>query len=121
MTKFYLKKGIDGLMRALKDAFIGMVIIILTKGIILSSTDNETYAIIGSIIIFAFSLFILYEKMNYWGIGYTGGWIIGIVIIFYSMSSIISPIEIIINIGIGIFYLIVKSSNKISGGLLYDN
>ena len=64
------KKGIDGFIRAIRDTIIGIAASVLTKAIILQFTDNEILAIIGSVIVFALALIILYEKMEYWGILY---------------------------------------------------
>lgn len=102
------KKTFDGFVRAIKDTIIGIIISLLTKTILLQLTDNEILAIIGSIIVFTLTLIILYEKMNYWGILYLIGWILGLIV----MSSVISLIEIIINIVIAVFYLYVKVSKK---------
>ena len=102
------KKALDGFIRAIKDTIIGIVVSVLTKAILLQLTDNEILAIIGSVIVFTLALIILYEKMNYWGILYLIGWILGLIV----MSSVISLIEIIINIVIAVFYLYAKISKK---------
>jgi len=102
------KRGIDGFIRAIKDTIAGIVISVLTKVIILQFTDNEILAIIGSITVFTLALIILYEKMNYWGILYLIGWILGLMV----MSSVMSFFEIIINILIAGFYLYIKISKK---------
>jgi len=102
------QKGIDGFIRAIRDTIIGIVVSVVTKTIILQFTDNDILAIIGSVIVFALALIILYEKMEYWGILYLIGWILGVLV----MSSIISPFEIAINIVIAFLYLYAKISKK---------
>lgn len=85
---------VHGFIRAIITTISGLIVALLTKLIIIETIDNEGLALLVSIAIFAVSLYILSGKMNYWGIIYTTGWLIGLAIMFYTLSSVISPLEI---------------------------
>lgn len=101
-----------GFIRAIITTISGLIIALFTRAIIVEAIDNEGLALVVSITIFAFSLYILSGKMNYWGIMYTTGWFIGIAIMFYMLSSMISPIEIISYLGVTVIILGIKISHK---------
>ena len=87
---------IDGFIRAFIGTIIGLVISLVTKEIVSDLLKNETLGILTSVIIFAISFYVILSKMEYWGIMYTIGWIIGLAIIYYAMSSMVEWYEIIL-------------------------
>jgi len=103
---------VHGFIRAIITTISGLIVALLTKVIIVEAIDNEGLALLVSIAIFAVSLYILSGKMNYWGIMYTIGWFIGLAIMFYTLSSMISPIEIISYIGVTVVILGIKVFHK---------
>lgn len=103
---------VHGFIRAIMTTISGLIIALFTKVIIVEAIDNEGLALLVSIVIFAVSLYILSGKMNYWGIMYTIGWFIGLSIMFYTLSSMISPIEIISYIGMTVVILGIKVFHK---------
>ena len=105
---FNPKKGFDGFKRAIRDIIAGIVVSILLKAIILQLTGNKILAILGSVLVFALALIILYENMEYWGVLYLIGWISGII----ALSSVIPPYEIALDLIIASIYLYTKISNK---------
>lgn len=103
---------VHGFIRVIITTISGLIVALCTKVIIVEAIDNEGLALLVSIAIFAVSLYILSGKMNYWGIMYTIGWFIGLAIIFYTLSSMISPIEIISYIGVTVVILGIKVFHK---------
>ena len=103
---------VHGFIRAIITTISGLIIALFTKVIIVEAIDNEGLALLVSIAIFAVSLYILSGKMNYWGIMYTIGWFIGLAIMFYTLSSMISPIEIICYISVTVVILGIKIFHK---------
>lgn len=103
---------VHGFIRAIITTISGLIIALFTKVMIVEAIDNEGFALLVSIAIFAVSLYILSGKMNYWGIMYTIGWFIGLAIMFYTLSSMISPLEIITYIGVTVIILGIKISHK---------
>ena len=103
---------VHGFIRAIITTISGLIIALFTKVIIVEAIDNEGLALLVSIAIFAVSLYILSGKMNYWGVMYTIGWFIGLAIMFYTLSSMISPLEIITYIGVTVVILGIKIFHK---------
>ena len=101
-----------GFIRAIITTISGLIIALFTKVIIVEAIDNEGIALLVAIAIFAFSLFILSGKMNYWGILYTIGWFIGLAIMFYFLSSMISSMESVSYIIVTIVILGIKIFHK---------
>jgi len=104
-----------GFQRAIVTILGGIIISIVIRSI-LESYELGNLAIIVSVLIYEISIFsimVLSGKMKYWGFMYTIGWFFGLTIMFYSSSSIISPIEIVLYIIITTIVLVAKLSNKI--------
>jgi hypothetical protein len=108
-----MKKGIDGFIKAIMSTIFGIVISIAAKEIVSNLMVNEILGIIGSLGVFAISLYAITSKMKYWGILYTIGWITGLGLMYYSMASIIEWYEIILYLGISGIILYGKLKKKI--------
>jgi len=103
---------IDGLIRAIFSTIFGLIISIVTREIVSELSGNEILGILVSLGIFTISIYIIVGNMNYWGILYTLGWLIGLGIMYYSMSTLIEWYEIILYLGISITILFAKLKNK---------
>ena len=103
----------DGFIRAIGYTISGFIISLILKTIISDILENELLAILFSILIFGLSLYVISSNMEYWGILYTVGWFLGLLLMFYSMSSLIAWYEIVIYLFLTIFILIGKISNKL--------
>ena len=104
-----------GFQRAIITLIVGVVVSLVVRAM-LESFELENLAIIVSVLIYGISIFLiiaLSEKMKYWGFMYTIGWFFGLIIMLYALSSIISPVEIVLYAAITIIALAVKISNKI--------
>ncbi len=104
-----------GFQRAIGTLIGGLIISLIIRGV-LETLELGTLAILISVLIYGLSLFsivVLSGKMKYWGFMYTFGWLFGLAIILYALSSMISPIEIFLYILITIIALAIKFSNKI--------
>ena len=104
---------VHGFYRAILTIISGLIFALVTEVIIVEAIDNEVLALLVPFAIFAISLYILSGKMNYWGIIYTIGWLIGLGIMFYTLSSMISPIEIISYIVVTAVILVIKIFHKL--------
>ena len=104
-----------GFQRAIWTLIGGLMISLIIRGV-LESLDLGPQAVLISVLVYAlsiFSLVVLSGKMKYWGFMYTIGWLFGLAIMLYALSSMISPIEIFLYIVITIIALAIKLSNKI--------
>lgn len=91
-----MKKIIDGFIRAITTIVLGTTLSYIFKEFITNLMENEIIGFLVSLGIFAISLYAITSKMKYWGILYTIGWIIGLALMYYYMSSIIEWYEIIL-------------------------
>lgn len=107
-----MKKIIDGFIRAIISTIFGIVISLVTKEIVSNLMENEVLGIIASLCIFAISLYAITSKMKYWGILYTLGWIVGLGLMYYSMTSIVEWYEIFLYLGTSAIILYNKLRKK---------
>jgi hypothetical protein len=85
----------------------GLVVILIARSFLISS-GYESLVFLLNILSIA-GIILLIDKMPFWGIGYTLGWLIGIV---YIGSRLLEWWEDPIYVAIGIFFLYVKVTNK---------
>jgi hypothetical protein len=107
-----IKRIFDGFIRAILSTIFGLILSIATKEIVSSLTENEILGIFASLAVFAISLYIITSNMKYWGIVYTIGWFIGLVIMYYYMTSLVEWYEIVLYLVISGFILYGKLSKK---------
>ena len=101
-----------GFIRAILSTIGGLIISIASKEIVSNLLENELIGILVSLGVFTISLYVITSNMKYWGILYLIGWILGLGLMYYSMSSIIEWYEIIAYIGVSSIILYGKLKRK---------
>jgi hypothetical protein len=102
-----IPSGSDGFARAVSEAVTGLVVILIARAFLVSSGYGSLAFLVN--IFSIIGIILLVDKMPFWGIGYTLGWLIGIV---YIGSKLMEWWEIPIYIVIGFFFLYIKFSHK---------
>jgi hypothetical protein len=97
----------QGYKKSVETILSGIIIAAVIRSFL--AVYNIEYLIILFDIISIISILFLFEKMKYWGIGYTIGWIIGILL----FVSILSIWEVILYLIIFVVTLVIKFTNKI--------
>lgn len=97
----------DGFASAFTQAVTGIVMVIFARAFLESQGYESLFFLIN--ILSIIGIILLIDKIPYWGITYTIGWILGI---FYLGSKLMEWWEIPVYIVIGIFFLYVKINNK---------
>ena len=96
-----------GFWRAFETIITGILIVALVRGLL--GAYNLEFLVILFDIISIIALVLLYERMKYWGVGYSIGWIIGLLLFI----SILSPLEAVLYVIVFIIAFGVKIRNKI--------
>lgn len=86
---------------------MGIVMVAFIQSFLISS-GYESIAFLANLASIAAVIFLI-DKMPYWGITYTLGWIIGLI---YIGSKLMDWWEVLLYIAAGAFFLYLKMDNK---------
>ena len=98
--QYGVKRGINAIMLS--------IILLVSIRVILGAYNLE-YLVILFDVVSILLIILLIDKMKYWSIGYSFGWIIG-VLMFY---TILTPLEILLYCVVFIVAISLKFTNKI--------
>ena len=104
-----ISKADSGINRAIKDIIDGFVIAVIIRSIL--GAYNLYFLVVIFDIASIIAIIYLFEKMKYWSILYSIGWIIGVLLFI----SILSPNEVILYVVIFVIVIYLKISRKIKG------
>lgn len=97
----------DSFVRAITEAVSGIVMGLFVRSLLISS-GNGLLVFLGTVVSI-FGIIMLIDKIPFWGIFYTIGWIFGIL---YIGSKLLEWWEIPVYLAIGGFFLYIKLNHK---------
>jgi hypothetical protein len=97
----------EGLKRGFETIIMGLILAIMIRAILVHFGYEELVILFNVLSIIA--IIFLFDKMTYWSIFYTVGWLVG----FALIAAILTPLEIILYAAVAIIVLVIKIKNKL--------